>query len=112
MAEVQIMINERPYTMACDDGQEQRVVDLAHFVDSRLKEIKASGAGSNDAHLQVLTSIIMADELFEARDAAANSNRTPLNGLQITEADEGQIINAIDQMTGRIEAIEGNLQKI
>lgn len=112
MAEVNISINGRQYGIACDDGQEQRVMDLAHFVDSRLKEIAAAGAGTNDSHLLVLTSIVMADEMFDLRDNAANANRTPLQGLQITQEDEGQIVQAIDQMADRIQAVAGNLQKI
>ncbi|HPF78010.1 MAG TPA: cell division protein ZapA [Alphaproteobacteria bacterium] len=112
MAEVNISINGRTFGIACDDGQEQRVMDLANFVDSRLREIAAAGAGTNESHLLVLTSIVMADELFDMRDAAANGNRASLNGLQITKDDEGQIINAIDQMASRIEAIAGGLAKV
>lgn len=112
MAEVNITINGKQFGIACDDGQEQRVTDLANFVDGRLKEIASAGAGTNDSHLLVLTSIVMADELFDARDAASNGNAAPLSGLQITEADEGQIVSAIDQMSNRIDAIAGNLAKI
>lgn len=112
MADVSISINGRPFKIACDDGQEQRVMDLANFVDTRVREIATSGAGTNESHLLVLASIVMADELFDMRDEAANSNRAPLNGLQITEQDEGQIVNAIDQMSARIEKIAGGLGKI
>lgn len=112
MAEVKISMNGRQYGIACDDGQEQRVMDLANFVDSRLKEIAAAGAGTNDSHLLVLTSIMMADEMFEMRDQAANANRPHLQGLQITREDEGQIVNAIDQMAQRIQAVAGNLAKV
>lgn len=112
MAEVNISINGKQYGIACDDGQEQRVLDLANFVDGRLKEIASAGAGTNDSHLLVLTSIVMADELFDMRDSSANGNAATLGGLQITEADEGQIITAIDQMANRIDAIAGNLAKI
>lgn len=112
MAEVNISINGRKFGIACDDGQEQRVIDLANFVDSRLQEISKAGAGSNESHLLVLTSIVMADELFDMRDAAANGNQAQLGGLQITRDDEGTIVNAIDQMASRIDAIAGNLQKI
>ncbi len=111
MSEVNVSINGRQYGIACDEGQEQRVMDLANFVDDRLKAIKAAGAGTNDSHLLVLTSIIMADELFDARDAAANVNRAPLQGLQITTEDEGKITNAIDHMAERIEKLTSELQK-
>lgn len=112
MAEVNISINGRKFGIACDDGQEQRVADLARFVDGRVKELASSGAGTNESHLLVLTSIVMADELFSQRDAAANTNKLSADDLQITKDDEGMIVNAIDQMAGRIEAIAGNLAKV
>ena len=110
MADVSVNINGSPYNIACDDGQEQRVIDLANFVDNRVKGM--AGAGMNEKHLLVLASIVMADELFDTRDAAANANRAPLDGLQITSEDEGQIVNAIDEMAARIEKIAGGLGKI
>lgn len=112
MADVSVSINGKQFNIACDEGQEQRVLDLANFVDNRVQEIKAAGAGSNEQHLLVLASIVMADEMFDMRDASANNNTAPLGGLQITEEDEEQIVTAIDQMAARIEKIAGGLGKI
>lgn len=112
MAEVSISINGRKFGIACDDGQEQRVIALANFVDGRLKDISKAGAGTNESHLLVLTSLVMADELFDMRDDIANGHKEPLGGLHITEADEGAIISALDQMAARIDSIAGNLQKL
>jgi cell division protein ZapA len=112
MAEVSITIANKQYSIACDDGQEQRVRDLADFIDGRVREIASMGAGTNDMHLLVLNSIMMADELFDARDAAANSNRAPLDGLQVTREDEAAITDAIDQMAERINAMAAKLQQL
>lgn len=113
MAEVDIRINGKQFSIACDDGQEQRVVDLANFVDSRVKEMAAAGAGSNESHLLVLTSIVMADELFNARDAASGAQQqAPVNGIQITRDDESNIIKAVDQIANRVESMTGSLQKV
>lgn len=115
MAEAVISINGRQYNIACDPGQEQRVQDLAAFVDSRLKQIAQAGGGSSDAHLLVLTSLIMADELFETRDKASTTGgvpRAPIDGIQITKEQEGQIVDALDKMATRINALSGSLQKM
>jgi len=112
MADVSVSINGRQFNIACDEGQEQRVLDLANFVDTRVKEMKQAGAGTNEQHLLVLTSIVMADEMFDLRDASANTNTAPLDGLQISSQDEGEIVSAIDQMAARIEKIAGGLDKI
>ena len=112
MAEVNITIANKQYSIACDEGQEQRVVDLAAFVDGRVKEIAAMGAGSNDSHLLVLNSIMMADELMDAQSNNANNNQATLDGLAITQEDEAAITDAIDQMAERINAIAGNLKAL
>ena len=116
MAEVDIRINGKQFSIACDDGQEQRVVDLANFVDSRVREMAAAGAGANESHLLVLTSIVMADELFNARDAATSGGHQPApempaNAIQIIQEDESAIVNAVEKIANRVDSLTGNLQK-
>ena len=55
---------------------------------------------------------MMADELFDYKDKTANSNKTPMSGIQISEAEENAIVDTIQQTAERIQAIAGNLQKI
>ena len=112
MAEISITINGRKFGISCDDGQEQRVIALANFVDNRLQDISKSGAGTNESHLLVLTSLVMADEMFDLREGVASSDNAPLGGLHITEADEGAIISALDQMASRIDTLAGSLQNL
>ena len=114
MAEISITINGRNYGIACDDGQERRVKELAGYVDSKLREIARAGAASNESHLLVLTAIILADEIADLRSnghqIAAAATR-PV-GVSISEDDEEAIISAIDLLAARIDTIAGNLQKI
>jgi len=112
MAEISITINGRNYGIACDDGQEKRVQELARFVDGRLKEIARAGAATNESHLLVLTSIILADEIADMK-----ANGTPMSaqspvGVAMTEDEEEAIVSAIDLLASRIDAIAGNLQKL
>lgn len=39
MAEVNLSIYGKSYGIACDDGQEDRVLELGGYVDARLREI-------------------------------------------------------------------------
>ncbi len=112
MAEVSINIHGRVFGIACDDGQEARVQELATYIDDKLRSIAQSGAGSNESHLLVLTSLVMADELFDLKAGASNSNAGALDGIRVTEEDEGAIIDSIEQMASRIDSIAGRLQKI
>ena len=113
MAEVNVTINGRTFGIACDDGQEQRVLDLGKYVDERLRGISAAGAASNESHLMVLTSIVLADEVF---DMAEENKRNGKNGASaplpaISREDEQKFVTALDQLADRIDLIAGNIAK-
>lgn len=79
MADVKITVNGRIYEIGCDQGQEGRVVDLAAYVDQRLQQIARSGGAYNDAHLLLLTALVLTDELFDlraSREAPAPTTKT------------------------------------
>ena len=74
MARVDIMINGRPYPIACDDGQEDRVRDMAAFVDDQLGRLRSTAGSASDMHLMIMVSLMLADQLF---DTAGNMRQTP-----------------------------------
>lgn len=110
MAEVTLSINGRNYGIACDDGQERRLKDLAYYVDQRLKEISRAGAANNEAHLLVLTALMMADEVFDLRDENAELTEET-NSAQTSAEDEALMVRSITQLADRIDLIAGRLQK-
>ncbi len=112
MAEINVLINGRSYGIACDDGQEQRVLDLSRYVDARLKEIAKAGAASTESHLLVLTALVMADEIFDLKDGMRAHERQNKAGVRMSDQDEGDINNVIEQLAARIDSIAGNLQKL
>ena len=118
MSEVTLKINKRGYSLACDEGQEQRINDLGHYVDSRLRDIEASGAATNESHLLVLTSLVLADEVYELRDEVARMNdyiREMQNGRSMAEQqgmsdqEEKLVADAIDHLAQKIESISSRM---
>lgn len=114
MPTVSITINGRNYNISCDDGQERRVMELGHFIDKRLREI-ARGAGAvSEQHLFVLTSLLMADELHELREAAENQDERPAfvasaaNDEQSAER-EAHMADMISTLAKKIEAVSNQL---
>lgn len=111
MAEVTIYINGRSYEIACDDGQEGRIVDLAKYIDQRLQQISRAGAAYNDAHLQVLTSIVIADELFEARESATPGRTRQTAAPVANKEEEAAVLKVIEHLTKRIEGVAARVAK-
>jgi cell division protein ZapA len=70
MSKVNITVNNKPFTIACDDGQESRVEQLGAYVDARFKELNSAGAAPNESYTLVLTALVIADDMFEAKDQA------------------------------------------
>lgn len=106
MGEVNLMINGRAYSITCDDGQEQRVNNLGLYVDSRVKEIAKAGAATNETHLLVLASLMLADEVYDLREGVA----PVANGANQNE-DEALVISAIDSLAERIDTIASRIQE-
>lgn len=109
MAEVTLTINGRSFGISCDDGQEQRVLDLGHYVDSRLKDISRAGAASNESHLLVLTALLLADETFDLRDSVSALGGDAAQS-QTLKDDELAIAQAIEGLADRIDSIASRVQ--
>jgi len=116
MAEVNLNIHGKNYGITCDPGQENRVLEVGQYVDDRARDIGAAGAASNENHLLVLTALVLADEIKELRDnliAAQNGQPTspaPIEYQGLSEADESQIIQSIEQLANRIENVAERLR--
>jgi len=77
MPQVELHINGRPYKIACGEGEEARTTALAAEVDRRVSDLKKQIGNVGDARLLVLASILMADELADARARGRTANPAP-----------------------------------
>ncbi len=118
MARVSITVNNRPYQIACDDGQEQHLLRLAQDVESRVKQMVASVGQVGDAHLLVLASLLAADELSELR-TELEALRGRLGERQVARAqpvapahDAAAEQAAAEQMTALAQRIEGIAERL
>jgi cell division protein ZapA len=109
MAEINITINGRTFGISCEDGQEQRVVDLGRYVDARLKEIAKAGAAASESHLLVLTTLMLSDEIFDLRNEV-HALGGQINQSQANQNDEEAVANQIGLLAERIERIAHRIQ--
>src|SRR5580692_5419698 len=66
MSQVSVTINGRQFRMACEDGQEPHLVELARELDSRITGLRTKFGEIGDTRLTVMAAITVADELAEA----------------------------------------------
>jgi cell division protein ZapA len=71
MPSVSVMINGKSYRMACDEGQEQHLVELGERLNTTIDELRNAFGEIGDQRLIVMAAITMADELSEERKRVA-----------------------------------------
>lgn len=111
MAQVNLTINGKNFGMECDDGQEQRVTDLGNYVDAKIQNIASAGAASNENHLLVLTSLMLADEVHELRENLAALGEHVESKENLDEREQ-ILTQAIDTLADRIDAVAGRIKSV
>ncbi|WP_026607204.1 cell division protein ZapA [Methylocapsa acidiphila] len=70
MAQVAVTIAGRVYRVACDEGEEEHLDELARTVDGKIKSMRQRFGEIGDQRLTVMAAITLADELAEERQRA------------------------------------------
>ena len=65
MAQVTVTINGKSYRMACDEGQESHLVNLANTFDGYVNRLKESFGEIGDQRLTIMAGVTVVDELHE-----------------------------------------------
>ena len=65
MAQVVVTVNGRPYTMQCDDGQEEHLVELGQLLDDEVTNIKNAVGQVGDIRLLLMAGLVIADRLSD-----------------------------------------------
>jgi cell division protein ZapA len=81
-------VNEKSYTLACDDGEEEHLTELAAQIDNRIAELSQDVGQSNDARLLLMASLTIADDLALANERIAEIEEE-LAGLKDDELNPG-----------------------
>ena len=76
MAQVNVTINGRQFRMACEDGQEEHLQQLAEDLDERIVELRGQFGEIGDTRLTVMAALTVADELAEAGKRCAGWKRS------------------------------------
>jgi cell division protein ZapA len=116
MAQVSVTINGRQFRMACEDGQEGHLMELARELDSRISGLRAKFGEIGDTRLTVMAAITVADELSEAalRIKRLEEELAALEGARATSSDRAKAAQAsvAAALSAAAERIEGITKKL
>ena len=110
MPQVEVIINGRGYRIACEEGQEKHLSGLAAYVDGRVAEMVASTGQIGDARLLVMVSLLVADELSEARGLLSEAGLAPRGEGSPHDRDAG-LAERIEAIAERIESVAAALER-
>ena len=69
MNHINVTINGRQYRMACEEGQEVRLLKLAESLEPRIESLRGKFGEIGDARLTVMAALTVCDELLDANAA-------------------------------------------
>ena len=109
---VNVMVNGRAYTIACDDGEEEHLRELAATVDAKTREVLSSVGQVGDTRLLLMAALLIADGHHGKTDAAdPHAGNAALRAeLEAhAKAAEDRSVAALEQASARIESIAAEL---
>jgi len=110
MPQVTVSIDGKTYRMACDDGQEQHLVELAASFDRYVTHLRSSFGEIGDQRLTVMAGIMVMDELFELQKRIkgmeaeiATLRKTRDDALSKADKNDAALTGALASLAERME---------
>ena len=110
MSHINVTINGRQYRMACEEGQELRLLKLAESFEQRIQDLRGKFGEIGDARLTVMAALTVCDELLDAsnRIRSLEQELEELRGVRAAAADRAKatqsaVANALNSAADRIE---------
>ena len=110
MNHINVTINGRQYRMACEEGQEVRLLKLAESLEARIADLRGKFGEIGDARLTVMAALTVCDELLDAntRIRGLEEELVALRDVRVVASDHARatqvaVANALNSAADRIE---------
>jgi cell division protein ZapA len=111
MSHVNVTINGRQYRMACEDGQEDHLRELAEAFDQRIASLRGSFGEIGDMRLTVMAALMAADELSETTRRLQELEQQRDDLRQHGSVTQSAVIAALNAASERIETVTRGLNQ-
>ncbi|WP_341760528.1 cell division protein ZapA [Candidatus Endowatersipora endosymbiont of Watersipora subatra] len=116
MSHVAVKINGKIYRIACDEGQEEHLLDLAHRFNMYIENLKSSFGEIGDQRLIVMAGVLIIDDLVEMthklrviEQELADIKNITKNVFDLNQAREIKIVESINNASAQIRKITKKL---
>jgi cell division protein ZapA len=107
MPTVTIPLNGRNYDIACGEGEEPRVQELAGEIRRRMEGLTRNAGPMNEGMVFVMTALLLADELDQKKREAA---RLRDEGHESSLRREVALADTIEALAIRIESLAARVE--
>ena len=118
MAQINSTIAGRQFRLACEDGQEEHLQELAKDIDQRIISLRRKFGEIGDTRLTVMAALMVADELAEMvqkmhrlEEDIASLQDARLVASDRARAASDAVIGAFNSAAERIEGITRKLNQ-
>ena len=101
MPVVKVNVNGQDYQVACEEGQEVHLGNMADYVSKRVEQLAEDVGQVGDARLILMASLMIADELSDVMDE--------IDGLRAGTVTEDTSAT-YEHLASRIESIAARLE--
>jgi len=110
MSHINVTINGRQYRMACEEGQEVRLLKLAENLESRIQSLRGKFGEIGDARLTVMAALTVCDELVDTsqrirslEDELGKLREGRIAAVDRARETQAAVANALNAAAERIE---------
>ena len=118
MSHINVTINGRQYRMACEEGQEVRLLKLAESLEARVEQLRGKFGEIGDQRLTVMAALTACDELLDAhsRIRTLEQELSSLRDVRVAAVDRAKqtqtaVANALNAAAERIERTTQTLNR-
>jgi cell division protein ZapA len=105
MAQVTISINSREYAIACEDGQELRIMQLSRILDEKAKLLTDGTNQISESMLLAMVGLLLADEITELKKGKAETTETSTLDLEKLNETDAKMAETINILTSKLKVL-------
>lgn len=116
MAQVTVTIDGKQYRMACDEGQEDHLMEMGQKFDRYVSYLKGSFGEIGDQRLTIMAAIMVMDELSELQrrikgmeSEVGTLRKTRDEALAKADKNDAALTGALSALAQRMETLADRL---